>query len=91
LGTADNCDTREAARMALTILTYSYPEILPQSRELLKDLGLQKFGRFGGVRFRMLSTLVGFETAVRLKMMRGLFLLGGMVQAKSAFQPFESI
>jgi glycosyltransferase involved in cell wall biosynthesis len=59
--------TRYACKMALTILTYSYPEILPYAQEALKKYDLGKFGRFGGTKFKSLSTLFGYANAVRIK------------------------
>lgn len=57
----------EAARMAITILTFSYPSIRAHSKMALKMLGLEGFADFGGKRFKKLSTIVGFEKAIRLK------------------------
>jgi glycosyltransferase involved in cell wall biosynthesis len=59
--------SRYACRMALTILTYSYPEILPYSRQALKKFGLGHFERFGGQKFRLLSSFFGFANAVKIK------------------------
>jgi len=59
--------TRYACKMALTILTYSYPEILPYAQEALRKYDLGKFGRFGGPKFKGLSTLLGYANAVRIK------------------------
>lgn len=59
--------TRYACKMALTILTYSYPEILPYAQEALKKYDLGKFGKFGGAKFKSLSTLFGYANAVRIK------------------------
>ncbi|HYM95041.1 MAG TPA: glycosyltransferase family A protein [Chitinophagaceae bacterium] len=56
-----------ASKMALTILTYSYPEILPHSKKILKEMSLGKFGKFGGNKFRLLSALTGFSNAIRIK------------------------
>ena len=58
---------REAARMAITILTFSYPSILVQSKMALKRLGLEGFAHFGGKRFKRLSAFLGFEKAIKLK------------------------
>lgn len=58
---------REAARMAITILTFSYPSIRVQSKMALKRLGLEGFADFGGRRFKRLSAFLGFEKAIRLK------------------------
>jgi hypothetical protein len=60
-------DSRDAAKMALTILTYSYPEILPFSQTVLKELDLGGFGKFGGEKFRVLCGIIGFKNAVRIK------------------------
>ncbi|MFB9864459.1 glycosyltransferase family 2 protein [Rufibacter immobilis] len=57
----------EAARMALTIVTYAFPEILPYSRKAIKDLGLERFASFGGQKFLFLSKTLGFSNAVRVK------------------------
>lgn len=59
--------TKHACKMALTILTYSYPEILPYSKQALKKFGLGSFGKFGGSRFKTLSSLLGYANAVRIK------------------------
>jgi glycosyltransferase involved in cell wall biosynthesis len=59
--------TRHACKMALTILTYSYPEILPYAQEALRKYELGKFGKFGGAKFKSLSTLFGYANAVRIK------------------------
>ena len=60
-------EARHASKMALTILTYSYPEILPESKKLLKKFHLENFGKFGGTKFRALSSLLGYSNAVRIK------------------------
>jgi glycosyltransferase involved in cell wall biosynthesis len=60
-------NSREAARMALTILTFSFPSIRKHSKQVLKDLGLERFGFFGGRRFKQLASFVGFENALRIK------------------------
>ncbi len=59
--------SRHASRMALTILTYSYPEILPYSKVALKDFNLGKFGKFGGGKFKFLTTILGYANAIRVK------------------------
>lgn len=59
--------TIEASRMAVTLLTYSYPEILRFSSKVLSDLHLGKFAKFGGRKFRFLTVLFGFKNAVRVK------------------------
>jgi glycosyltransferase involved in cell wall biosynthesis len=59
--------SKEAAKMALTILTFSFPAIRKYSKKAIKDFGLKKFGTFGGPRFKMLYSAVGFENAIRLK------------------------
>lgn len=58
---------KEAARKALTMLTFTFPSIRRHSKKAIKDLGLEKFGMFGGRRFKALATLVGFENAIRIK------------------------
>jgi GT2 family glycosyltransferase len=60
-------NAKHACNMALTILTYSYPEILPYSREALKKFKLGSFGKFGGAKFQRLSSLLGYANAVRIK------------------------
>jgi glycosyltransferase involved in cell wall biosynthesis len=59
--------TKHACKMALTILTYSYPEILPYSQKALKKFGLGGFGKFGGSKFKTLSAVLGYANAVRIK------------------------
>jgi glycosyltransferase involved in cell wall biosynthesis len=59
--------SRYACKMALTILTYSYPEILPYSQKALRDYQLGSFGKFGGSKFKTLSGLFGYANAVRIK------------------------
>lgn len=59
--------TKYACKMALTILTYSYPEILPYSQHALRKFGLGNFGKFGGSKFKTLSSLLGYANAVRIK------------------------
>ena len=59
--------SKYASKMALTILTYSYPEILPYSQKALKKFGLGNFGKFGGSKFKKLSSLFGYANAVRIK------------------------
>jgi glycosyltransferase involved in cell wall biosynthesis len=56
-----------ASKMAITVLTYSYPQILPYSKITMKELGLGRFARFGGWKFRILSSVFGFSTAIKLK------------------------
>jgi glycosyltransferase involved in cell wall biosynthesis len=56
-----------ASRMAITVLTYSFPQILPYSKQTIKDLGLGKFAKFGGRKFRLLSTVLGFSNAIKIK------------------------
>ncbi len=64
----DNSEkSRYACKMALTILTYSYPEILPYSQKALKQFNLGGFGNFGGSKFKTLSGLFGYANAVRIK------------------------
>jgi glycosyltransferase involved in cell wall biosynthesis len=58
---------KEAARMAITILTFSYPSIRRQAKMAIQRLGLEKFSNFGGKRFNRLSSLVGFENAIQVK------------------------
>jgi glycosyltransferase involved in cell wall biosynthesis len=58
---------KQAARMALTILTFSYPALLPHSKSRLEELGLDGFASFGGKRFKAVSSLLGFENTIRLK------------------------
>jgi glycosyltransferase involved in cell wall biosynthesis len=64
---------KQASRMALTILTFSYPALLPHSKAYLRELGLGGFSNFGGWRFKPLSSLLGFENAIRIKKL----VLGG--------------
>jgi hypothetical protein len=59
--------SKHACKMALTMLTYTYPEILPYSKKALKDFGLGGFGKFGGPKFKALSGLFGYANAVRIK------------------------
>jgi len=58
---------KQAARMALSILTFSYPALLPFSKAHLKELGLGGFCNFGGKRFKTFSSVLGFENTIRLK------------------------
>ncbi len=58
---------KQAARMALTILTFSYPALLPYSKSRLDELGLGGFANFGGKRFKAFSSWLGFENTIRLK------------------------
>jgi len=59
--------TKDACRMALTMLTYTYPELLPYSKKAISDFKLGGFGRFGGSKFQMLSSLLGYENAIKIK------------------------
>lgn len=59
--------SEEASRMALTILTYAFPEVLPYSKKALVKLGLKHFSTFGGKKFTILSKSIGFSNAVRIK------------------------
>ena len=59
--------TLYASRMALTVLTYSFPQILPYSKKTMKELGLGKFAKFGGKKFRVLTNLLGFSNAIKIK------------------------
>jgi len=56
-----------ASRMAITVLTYSFPQILPYSKKAMKELGLEGFTKFGGKKFRLLSNLFGFSNAIKIK------------------------
>jgi len=58
---------RYAARMAITILTYSYPSIRSEAKAVLSRMALGGFEKFGGRRFRNLSNLIGFENATLIK------------------------
>jgi glycosyltransferase involved in cell wall biosynthesis len=58
---------RNACRMALTTITYTYPELLPYSKRAILDFKLGGFGRFGGNKFQMLSSLLGYENAIKIK------------------------
>jgi len=58
---------KEAARMAITILTFTFPSLLPYSKMKLKELGLENFGQFQGRYFKYISSLLGFENAIRAK------------------------
>jgi glycosyltransferase involved in cell wall biosynthesis len=59
--------SKHACKMALTILTYSYPEILPFSKKALAEFDLGGFGKFGGQKFKALSFIMGYANAVRIK------------------------
>lgn len=63
----DTASARHAARMAITILTYSFPSILKDAKMALTKLGLERFGKFGGKKFRLLTNIVGYENAIRIK------------------------
>ncbi len=64
----DNTDqSKYACKMALTILTYTYPKILSYSTKVLHQFELGKFGKFGGMKFRFLQSLIGFENAIQVK------------------------
>jgi glycosyltransferase involved in cell wall biosynthesis len=56
-----------ASRMAITVLTYSFPQILPYSKQTIKELGLGNFAKFGGKKFRVLAGLLGFSNAIKIK------------------------
>ena len=59
--------TIHASRMAMTVLTYSFPQILPYSKKTMKELGLGKFAKFGGKKFRILTGIFGFSNAIKIK------------------------
>ena len=63
----DSVRTREAARMALSILTFTFPGILPLSRNCITELGLERFGYFKGKYFKYISNHIGFENAIVLR------------------------
>lgn len=63
----NDAKSREAAKMALTILTFSFPAIRKHSKKALQSFGFDGFGVFGGPRFKMLYKMVGFENALRIK------------------------
>lgn len=65
-------ETKYACRMALTILSYSYPSILKDSKQAIKQFQLGSFGKFGGERFSTLSAILGFENAIRIKKLLGI-------------------
>jgi len=58
---------RKAAQMALTILTFSFPEIYLFAKRSIKSLGLKSFADFGGKRFKKISSFIGFEKTIQLK------------------------
>lgn len=62
-----SAESIHASKMALTILTYAYPEILPYSKPALKKFGMQGFGEFGGPKFKTLRFLFGHSNAIRIK------------------------
>jgi glycosyltransferase involved in cell wall biosynthesis len=59
--------SQQAARMAITILTFSFPDILPQAKKYINELGLEHFGSFKGKYFKYITYFLGFETAIRAK------------------------
>jgi glycosyltransferase involved in cell wall biosynthesis len=59
--------SKQAARMAISILTFSYPAIRRQAKASLARLGLEKFADFGGKRFKRVSAILGFEKAIQIK------------------------
>jgi glycosyltransferase involved in cell wall biosynthesis len=68
----DSSKAKEAAKMALTLLTYSYPALLPYSKQAIQDLGLDGFGKFGGSKFKAISSVFGYENAIRIKKFMGI-------------------
>lgn len=66
--------TRSASRMALTLLTFSYPALLPEAKIAVKELKLTHFADFRGRRFGTLVDLLGFEHAVRVRGVYSRFL-----------------
>jgi len=44
-----------------------YPELLQQAKNRIRDLGINEKTFIGGPKFRLLSKLLGFETALRFK------------------------
>lgn len=73
LDVEDSEKTRDAARMAITILTYSYPALLSQSKIHLARLGISEFGDFGGSRFKTVSSIIGFKNTLKLKSILSFF------------------
>ena len=66
--------TREASRMAITILTFSYPKLLEDSKVALEKLNLSNFSSFKGKYFGILTDIFGFEHAIRLRGIYSRFL-----------------
>jgi hypothetical protein len=58
---------KEAARMAITILTFSFPSIRKEAKQSIRRLGLEGFSNFGGQKFKRVSDIFGFENAIRIK------------------------
>jgi glycosyltransferase involved in cell wall biosynthesis len=58
---------KHAARMAFTILTFSYPSIRKYAKQAIIKLGLERFAEFGGSKFNRVSAIVGFEKAIQIK------------------------
>jgi glycosyltransferase involved in cell wall biosynthesis len=56
-----------ASNMAISILTFSYPELLYEARALLSKYELGSFIKFGGSRSLFLSGLIGYENYIKLK------------------------
>ena len=66
--------TREASRMAITLLTFSYPKLLKDSKVELEKLNLNYFSNFQGKYFGILVSIFGIEHAIRLRGIYSRFL-----------------
>lgn len=66
--------TREASRMAITLLTFSYPKLLKDSKMVLEKLNLNNFLNFKGKYFGILVEIFGFDNAIRLRGIYSRFL-----------------
>jgi len=60
-------EVKNAICMSLTILAYSYPNILEKIKKEKDDLQLGKFKKFGGIKFKILQQIIGYEKAIKVK------------------------
>lgn len=63
----DSPDSRVAANMAISLLTYTYPAIRKQAEMLLTELNLGRLKTLGGGRMKFLTKILGYDLALSLK------------------------
>jgi glycosyltransferase involved in cell wall biosynthesis len=60
-------EVKNAMCMSLTILAYSYPNIMEKIKQEKNELQLGDFKTFGGLKFIILQKIIGYENALKIK------------------------